>query len=274
MRRNERSSCHRSDEGRSRDAAGPKYAARVCTVLLRFAPDATWPLLLAAVRDEFVDRPWDPPAAHWPVLAPGVVGGRDRAAGGTWLGVRREQPAVAAVLNGARLPPPTDRVRPSRGELPLAVLTGTARLSAADLAGYDGFHLLLGTPSAVTVWSWDGTDVRQRDLSPGDHIIVNLGVDALEDALVPHFAPLLARLPAPAMDSDAGTQDAWGPWLDLLRGDGLSLDDPRALIVRIEVDGRVYGSTSAGLVAVSHNDVRIDFTGTPTTPSWYPVPLS
>ena len=51
----------------------------MCTVLLRFAPGDAWPLLLAAVRDEFVDRAWDPPGRHW---ADRLVGGRDRTAGG------------------------------------------------------------------------------------------------------------------------------------------------------------------------------------------------
>src|SRR5262245_32551155 len=38
----------------------------VCTVLLRFAPGTAWPVLVGAVRDEFVDRPWDPPGRYWP----------------------------------------------------------------------------------------------------------------------------------------------------------------------------------------------------------------
>jgi hypothetical protein len=74
----------------------------VCTVLLRLAPDTPVPLVVAAVRDEFADRPWDPPAAHWPD-APGLVGGRDRVGGGTWLAVSPGTQSVAALLNdGAR----------------------------------------------------------------------------------------------------------------------------------------------------------------------------
>lgn len=233
----------------------------------------TWPLLLAAVRDEFVDRPWDPPSAHWPDLAPGAVGGRDRVAGGTWLAVRREPPAVAAVLNGVMLALPETGARPTRGGLPLAALRGTARLDPAGLAGYDGFHLLVGTPSAVTVWSWDGAATLQRSLGPGDHIIVNLGVDTPQDPLVPHFAPLLARTPTPPLEPHGDTGQAWGAWIPLLRGDGLAVDDDRALIVRRDVAGRVYASTSASLVAVSRDRVRMDFTATPATPSWSPVPL-
>jgi uncharacterized protein with NRDE domain len=243
----------------------------MCTVLLRFRPDQPWPLLVAAVRDEFLERPWDPPAAHWPE-APALVGGRDRTAGGTWLAVRTERPAVAALLNGVRLPELEVGTRPSRGRLPLTALTDPSMpdRGVPDRTDYDGFHLLLGTPSAVTVWSWDGRIRTRQDLPPGDHIVVNLGVDTVDDPLVPHFEPLFAALPDPPLTGEA-TADAWGPWLTLLRGDGLAGDDPRALIVRREFEGKVYGSGSATLVAISADGVRYDFTATPATPQWTPV---
>jgi hypothetical protein len=244
----------------------------VCTVLLRFDPDAGWPLLLAAVRDEFVDRAWDPPGQHWPQQHPSVTGGRDRLAGGTWLAVRREAPAVAAILNGKPLPPAA-APRPSRGGLPLALLTDNAEPDLADLRRYDAFHLLLATPHSVRLWSWDGTDVRRQDLPPGDHIAVNLGLDTVDDPLVPHFGPLLRGTPSPALKSDVDTPTAWDGWVDLLRGDGLPGDDPRALLVRHVHEGRIYGSTSASLVAIGRDRVRLDFTAMPSTPSWYEVPV-
>jgi hypothetical protein len=238
----------------------------MCTVLLRYSPGAAWPLLLAAVRDEFLERPWDPPAAHWPA-APDLVGGRDRTAGGTWLAVRADPPAVAALLNGVRLPPLESGPRPTRGSLVLGALRGE---DLPDLTDYDGFHLLLGTPTSVTVWSWDGLSLMTREMEPGDHIIVNLGVDASDDPLVPHFAPLLAKTDDPPLTGDS-TVDAWDAWVELLRGDGLPGDDPRALIVRREFDGLVYGSGSASLVAIAADQVRYDFTATPADPRWFPV---
>jgi hypothetical protein len=86
----------------------------------------------------------------------------------------------------------------------------------------------------------------------------------------------LAALPSVAPHSDLDTTDpdsyaAWDGWVDLLRGDGLAPDDPRALIVRHEHEGRIYASTSASLVGVRHDGVRLDFTATPQTPAWFPV---
>jgi hypothetical protein len=236
----------------------------VCTVLLRFDPEAEWPVLLGAIRDEFADRPWDRPAAHWDGPWDHLLGGRDRTAGGTWLAVDPSpaRPAVAALLNGVRRPAPAEGARPTRGTLALEVLASGRVPTGEDVVDYDGFHLLLATLSGVDIWSWDGEAMAHRQLGPGDHIVVNLGVDADDDPLVPHFAPLFAATPSPLL-GPRPTLEAWEPWPDLLAGDGLEGDDPRALVVRREIEGRTYASTSATLVGLSAEGVRYDFSGAP-----------
>ena len=234
-------------------------------------------MLLGAVRDEFVDRSWDPPGRHWTGSASRLLGGRDRAAGGTWLAVDPgpDRPAVAALVNGPPfplLPPPPSGVRPTRGTLALTLLTTDTRPTAESLAGYDRFHLLLATLEGAEVWSWDGDHLDYRRITPGDHILVNHGLDADADPLVPHFFPLLTQAPTPDPRPGLPAATAWGRWLDLLAGDGLDPIDPRALVMRRVFAGRAYGSTSACLVALSPSGVRYDFTADPRRPSsWYEV---
>jgi hypothetical protein len=92
---------------------------------------------------------------------------------------------------------------------------------------------------------------------------VNAGLDTADDPLIPHFAPRLATTASEPAD-----------WVDLLAGDGLDPGDERALVVRKEIDGRLYGSTSAALVGLSPNAVRYDFTATPADPaSWSAVDI-
>src|SRR5271167_2972145 len=107
----------------------------MCTVVTLFRPGHPVPLLLAANRDEMILRAWDPPAAYWPEQS-GVVAGRDRSGGGTWMGINRAG-VVAAVLNrvGSLGPAPGKR---SRGELPLLALRhGTAGEAAEALSRLD-----------------------------------------------------------------------------------------------------------------------------------------
>jgi len=252
----------------------------VCTVLLRFAPGTAWPLLLGAVRDEFADRAWDPPARHWGGT---LIGGRDRVAGGTWLAVDPAAPAMAALLNGPLLPVPLDGFRPSRGDLPLSALTRWPDADpplpdGAELARYNGFHLLRAATDRVDVWSWDGADLTHRSLAPGDHVIVNAGVD-VDAPLVDRLRSRLAGLDTPDPRADLAPAAAWDGWVDLLGGDGVDPGDPRALLVWREYQGRVYRSGSACLVALGADGVRfdfttIDFTGPAATgASWYEVPV-
>lgn len=104
----------------------------MCTVILLRRPGHPWPVILAANRDEQLGRAWDPPAPWWPDQ-PGVVGGRDREAGGTWMATNAHG-VVAAVLNRPGSLGPASGKR-SRGELPLLALRhATAAAAAAAIA--------------------------------------------------------------------------------------------------------------------------------------------
>jgi hypothetical protein len=88
--------------------------------------------MLAANRDEMLGRPWRAPAAHWPA-SPGVVGGLDEMAGGSWMAANQHG-VVAAVLNRVGSLGPASGKR-SRGELPLVALAGRTAAEAAGLIG-------------------------------------------------------------------------------------------------------------------------------------------
>lgn len=269
----------------------------MCTAILSVGPGPL--VLLAGVRDEFTARAWRPPAAHWPAY-PGLTGGLDLVAGGTWLAVAPAARRVACVLNGRGAMAPASSRR-SRGVLPLQA-AADGKLAQAGLAGFDPFHLLIAEPGRAVLASWDGGRLAERDLPPGLHMVVNSGLasDLLaagfpqaggdraagrdhELARIAHFLP---RLRAAAPPSPGGAAPpphgggrpvarAWAGWLPLLDGDGIAPADPRALIVRRDLGGgRIWGTTSISLVALSPAGVRYDFTASPGDPSaWYQVPL-
>jgi hypothetical protein len=232
----------------------------VCTVVISLDPSAAMPLLLLGIRDEFVDRAWQPPGRHWPGTA--LIGGRDEQAGGTWLAVdpgsllpagAAHGPRVACVLNG-RGQPAAPETRRSRGELPLGHL--------ADLIHYDPFHLVTADPASVTVLSWDGRAAERHTLGPGTHVITNAGLDPANPKVL-HFAPRFAA-ERPSGDPAASPARAWRPWLALAEGDGLPPDDPRAIRARRQLpDGRLWGTTSVSYVALAEGALRYDFRPVP-----------
>lgn len=148
----------------------------MCLLVFSLAPDGT--LILAANRDEFWSRA-TAPAAFWPE-DPEVLAGRDLAADGTWLGVRRG--GRVAALTNFRDPAAHDPSRRSRGELVSGFLLArgeTVEGWAADVAArsrdYNPFHLLLGDAAALVVVS--GRTGTVRRLPPGLHAISNGELD-------------------------------------------------------------------------------------------------
>ena len=154
-------------------------------------------------------RVWDPPAAHW-ADQPGVIAGRDRTGGGTWMGVNAAG-VVAAVLNRPGSLGPAAGKR-SRGELPLLALAQpTAAQAAATIAALDAgewrsFNLVLADRyGAVFVRGLGHGRPRGSALSPGVHMITAHDPDDPES---PRVARHLARFRA-AKPPEPGDWRAW-----------------------------------------------------------------
>ncbi|HUN41877.1 MAG TPA: NRDE family protein [Acetobacteraceae bacterium] len=186
----------------------------MCTVVVLIRPGHVWPLVLAANRDERLDRAWDPPSAWWPDR-PGVVGGRDRTAGGTWMAVNRHG-VVAAVLNrqGSLGPAPGKR---SRGELPLIALAAPTAATAAnaiatrDAGQWRSFNLVLADPSGAMFVRGLGQGRPQvHRLTPGLHMVTAHDPDDPDSSRVARHLPRFMIAPAP--DPVHG----WQAWQDLL----------------------------------------------------------
>ena len=239
-------------------------------------------MLLLGARDELTDRPWLPPARHWPGSP--LLGGLDKQAGGTWLAVHPGIPRVACLLNGQGAQADPARRR-SRGELPLhAAADGAGVLkeladAPAALAAYDPFHLVCADLDAVGLLSWDGERPAARDLEPGTHLLTNAGhsypvapADPVTEPKAAHFGPKFAAA-RPSGDPRLSAEEAWGDWLTLAAGDGLDPGDPRAIVARrILPDGRVWGTTSLSLVALAADGLRYDFQAqVGAAAGWYPV---
>jgi len=132
--------------------------------LIAFAIDASpaCPLLIAANRDEFLDRPTAP--LHRWTLPDGtsVVAGRDLRDGGTWLGV--SETGRVAMLTNVRSVQIGSGQR-SRGELATRWLDGglswEALLDDLDPAAYGGFNLVVGD-FHNQFWAWAGNRDPER----------------------------------------------------------------------------------------------------------------
>ncbi len=187
----------------------------MCTVILLLRPGAAWPVMVAANRDERLDRAWDPPAEFWP----GMIGGRDRLAGGSWMAVNRHG-VMAAVLNRVgSLGPAADKR--SRGELPLLALEGaSAAAAAAIVAGWDArlwrpFNLVLADRNGgfFAAGLGEGRPVV-TPLAPGLSMVTAWPPNDPASARSMRHVPRWRAAAAPASPDD------WGAWPGLLADSG------------------------------------------------------
>lgn len=123
----------------------------MCLIVLAVGAHPRHPLVVAANRDEFHDRPALP--ASWWAGAPHVLAGRDARGGGTWMGITRS--GRFAALTNFRDPKAVRPDAPSRGALVAGFLLGEEP-AEAYLAGaareaprYSPFTLLAGAGASV-----------------------------------------------------------------------------------------------------------------------------
>lgn len=239
----------------------------MCTVVVLRRPGHPWPLLLAANRDEMNDRPWDPPGRHWPER-PRIVAGRDRLAGGSWLGLS-DSGMVAAILNRVGSLGPEAGKR-SRGELVLKALehgdaSGAATaIALLDPAAYRSFNMVVADGRNAYWLRHSGTAPMARDGRPATRPASAKGeprIEAFEvppglsmitardrnDLASPRIRAYLARLEAaPPPDPRKGT---WGAWKRILAsrrhepGDG-----PQGAMT--VVTGTGFETVSSSLIAL------------------------
>ncbi len=192
----------------------------MCTLIAFHRCFADAPLVVAANRDEFHERPTEglalreasisnPPErfgrAGAGVRSTRVVAPRDLRAGGTWLGISAS--GLFAAITNRRCETPDPRRR-SRGWLVMEALAepsaecAAERFSRLPESAYNPFNLFVADrESAHLVTYAEGP--QRRDLTAGPHVIGNLHPDESSPKLERLRAQTneLARAAAPSADA-------------------------------------------------------------------------
>ena len=233
----------------------------MCTLVMLRRPESTWPLILAANRDELEHRPWRPPGRHW-LDRPEVVAGQDMSAGGSWFGIN-DDGLVAAVLNRPGTLGPEAGKR-SRGELVLEALDhAEAKIAAEALSdlnpdSYRPFNLVIadryhafwvrhaGHQKSFRVrtlaGSWreldplhmpgrvpldmpyddGGASIRCEPIPPGLSMITAHDLNDPASPLIKHYLPRFQSAKVPDPSSNE-----WDDWIKLLADQSSPDRDPR-----------------------------------------------
>jgi hypothetical protein len=222
-------------------------------------------VVLVANRDERVDRAWDPPAAWWPDHK-GIVAGRDRTAGGTWMGMNAHA-MTAAVLNRPGSLGPAAGKR-SRGELPLLALaersTNTAvdAITALDAGQWRGFNMVIADRLGASFVRGAGHGrPYAQDLKPGVSMITSHDPNDLE-------SPRVARHLHRFRDAAEPTPADWDAWRAILS----DRSGPAGAQINVEPRGG-FGTVCSSMLAIpAHGDpIWLFAAGPPDTAPFEPV---
>lgn len=228
----------------------------MCLAVVAIDAHPRYALVVAANRDEYHARPTDP-AHWWPDRPPrDLFAGRDREAGGTWLGVTRR--ARWAFVTNVREPGRRDAAAPSRGALVVRVLTDprdatTALTDAHADSRYNGYNLIAGD-LANAAWISNRAPAL-RALVPGVHGVSNAQLDTPW--------PKLERVKSGMTAWARQGRDEFAPLFDLLADRALAPDAALpATGVPLEWERRLsapfivsegYGTRSSTVLAIERD---------------------
>jgi uncharacterized protein with NRDE domain len=224
----------------------------MCLILVAWRAHADYPLVVAANRDEFHDRP--SAAARFWDDRPEILGGRDLECMGTWLGVTRagKFAAVTNVRDGVD----TGKGARSRGLLASGFLANGVRAqeftrqTAAEGEAYRGFNLLAA--DADELWWVSNRGDGPRRLAPGLYGLSNHLLDTPWPKVVRAKSRLAQALEvAPALDTlfELLADDARAPDPEL-PDTGVGLERERMLSSAKIVSG-AYGTRCSTALTVA-----------------------
>jgi uncharacterized protein with NRDE domain len=225
----------------------------MCTLVILRRPGHDWPLIVAANRDERLDRPATAPGRHWPDRAE-VVAGQDLLAGGSWLGLS-DHGVLAGILNRQGSLGPQAGKR-SRGELVLEALDHIeARLAAEalhelDPEAYRPFNLVIAdAQDAFWLRHAGEPNIQVVPLPEGLSMLTARELDDPSSARIRRYRPLFAAAAPPDPD-----RDDWSDWELLLGSTASETGDPRDAMRIVTSDN--YGTRSTSLIALPADPER------------------
>jgi uncharacterized protein with NRDE domain len=140
----------------------------MCLIAFHWRPEGPVPLLVAANRDEFYERP-TAPLAWWE--GGRILAGQDLWSGGTWMGVSRD--GRFAALTNFREAQRSNQDRPSRGFIPMRFLDVGGGVSdfltwvRKEAPRYAPFNILVY--DGVDLLGYESRHGRELRFLPGIH---------------------------------------------------------------------------------------------------------
>lgn len=204
-----------------------------------------YPIIVAANRDEYYDRPTQGPALLG--RSPRIWGGRDERGGGTWMGMNEHGVVVGLTNRRLHAEQKADPERRSRGLVCLEALQARTADEAVESLTiqpprrYNPFNLLVMDRNNLLWAAYDDAPVIQS-LPPGLHILANGELNDFETTRLRRARKLLQA-------AEPTSLPALLPFLEQVCGDHEpGVQNRETICMHRDTDN--YGTVSSTIVAL------------------------
>lgn len=231
----------------------------MCLIILAYQVHPVYKLIVAANRDEFLQRPTA--SAHYWEDNPNILAGRDLEKMGTWMGVTTG--GRFSALTNYRDPKEVTEGKQSRGELVADALNfkGNLKDYMQDLAGkkdlYPGYNIVAGDRTDLYYYSNRGQELQK--LEPGiygvsNHLLntewpkVQKGKEGMSKIIQGEPEDMAEKLLELLQNADQAPDE-------LLPNTGVSFEWERRLSP-LFIKSVNYGTRSSTVLLMSEKDIR------------------
>lgn len=216
----------------------------MCLLIAFYKVFPDFPIIIGANREESYSRPSLPPQSINQI--PKILAGKDKVAGGTWLGVN-EFGLVAGITNRGKV-----KFNPSlrsRGLLCLDLLkektAGSADKyleTAIASSPYNSFNLFYADRDSAYMAVYEN-ELLNHLLEPGIHVLVSQGLNGISDRKMKRISLLLESLPKEYSELFVSEL------INLLRDHDTELPDRQTICSH----GETGGTVSSTILAIHQN---------------------
>jgi len=224
----------------------------MCTSVILFRKEHSWPLIIGSNRDESLSRKSKFPARHWEKNYPQIIGGLDLKEMGSWIAVNDH--GLISIIHNRKLEKNNTLKKKSRGHIILELLnfekieSAVESLQNINQTKYNGFNIFLGNKSCCYWGKHISVDkkVEIKEINEGLSILTDKDLNDVMDKKTNFYLNKFSQATSP--EPDKGN---WLAWEHLLAKNKIeNQQNPEESICFIDKN-KNYGTRSSSMIAIS-----------------------